>query len=75
METTIVNTAVARVTLSPVERDPYDPTQRILYHTSISLVERLVKKGVLTASDYKKAIDVLNKKYGISSDSIFAEIA
>ena len=75
METTVVNTAVARVTLSPVERDPYDPTQRILYHTSVSLVERLVKKGVLTASDYKKAIDVLNKKYGISSDSIFAEIA
>ena len=75
METTVANTAVARVTLSPVERDPYEPTQRILYHTSISLVERLVKKGVLTASDYKKAIDVLNKKYGISSDSIFAEIA
>lgn len=75
METTVVNTAVARVTLSPVERDPYDPTQHILYHTSISLVERLVKKGILTASDYKKAIDVLNKKYGISSDSIFAEIA
>ena len=75
METTVANTAVAHVTLSPVERNPYDPTQRILYHTSISLVERLVKKGVLTASDYKKAIDVLNKKYGISSDSIFAEIA
>ena len=75
METTVVNTAVARVTLLPVERDPYDPTQRILYHTSISLVERLVKKGILTASDYKKAIDVLNKKYGISSNSIFAEIA
>ena len=75
METTGVNTAVARVTLLPVERDPYDPTQRILYHTSISLVERLVKKGILTASDYKKAIDVLNKKYGISSDSIFAVIA
>ena len=66
METTVVNTAVARVTLLPVERDPYDPTQIILYHTSVSLIERLVKKGVLTASDYKKAIDVLNKKYGIS---------
>ena len=75
METTVVNTAVARVTLSPAERDPYDPAQLILYHTSISLVERLVKRGILTASDYKKAIDVLNKKYGISSDSIFAEIA
>ena len=75
METTVVNTAVARVTLQPVERDPYDPSQRILYHTSVSLVERLVKKGVLTASDYKKAIDVLNKKYGLNSCSIFAEIA
>ena len=75
MEITVANTAVAHVTLQPVERDPYDPTQRILYHTSVSLVERLVKRGILTASDYKKAIDVLNKKYGISSDSIFAEIA
>ena len=75
METTVVNTAVARVTLLPVERDPYDPTRLILYHTSVSLIERLVKRGILTASDYKKAIDVLNKKYGISSDSIFAEIA
>ena len=75
METTVVNTAVARVTLLPVERDPYDPTQLILYNTSVSLIERLVKRGILTASDYKKAIDVLNKKYGISSDSIFAVIA
>ena len=75
MEITVANTAVARVTLQPVERDPYDPTQRILYNTSVSLIERLVKKGVLTASDYKKAIDVLNKKYGLSSCSIFAEIA
>ena len=75
MEISVANTVVARVTLQPVERDPYDPTQRILYHTSVSLVERLVKRGILTVSDYKKAIDVLNKKYGISSDSIFAEIA
>ena len=75
METTVANTAVARVTLSPVEPNLYDPTQLILYHTSVSLIERLVKRGILTVSDYKKAIDVLNKKYGISSDSIFAEIA
>ena len=75
METTVANTAVARVTLQPAVQNPYDPTQLILYHTSVSLIERLVKRGILTASDYKKAIDVLNKKYGISSDSIFAEIA
>ena len=34
-----------------------------------------MKNGILTPSDYKKAIDVLNRKYGLSSDSIFAETA
>jgi len=47
----------------------------MLYHTSVALVEKLVKNGLLTPSDYRKAIDVLNKKYGLSSCSIFAEIA
>ena len=75
MEITVVNTAVARVTLSPAEQNPYDPTNLMLYHTSVGLIEKLVKQGLLTPSDYKKAIDVLNKKYGLSSCSIFAEIA
>ena len=75
METTVVNTAVATVTLMPEEQNPYDPTRLMLYHTSAGLVEKLVKQGLLTPSDYKKAIDVLNKKYGLSSCSIFAEIA
>ena len=75
MEITVVNTAVARVTLSPAEQNPYDPTNLMLYHTSVGLVEKLVKNGLLTPSDYKKAIGVLNKKYGLSSCSIFAEIA
>ena len=75
METTVVNTAAERVTLSPAEQNPYDPTSLMLYHTSVGLVEKLVKQGLLTPSDYKKAIDVLNKKYGLSSCSIFAEIA
>ena len=75
METTAVNTAVATVTLMPEEQNPYDPTRLMMYHTSAGLVEKLVKQGLLTPSDYKKAIDVLNKKYGLSSCSIFAEIA
>ena len=75
METTAVNTAVATVTLMPEEQNPYDPTHLMLYHISVALVEKLVKNGLLTPSDYKKAIDVLNKKYGLSSCSIFAEIA
>ena len=75
MEITVANTAVARVTLLPAEQNPYDPTNLMLYHTSVGLVEKLVKNGLLTPSDYKKAIGVLNKKYGLSSCSIFAEIA
>ena len=75
METTVANTAAERVISSPAEQNPYNPTSLILYHTSAGLIEKLVKQGLLTPSDYKKAIDVLNKKYGISSDSIFAEIA
>ena len=75
METTVANTVAERVTLSPAEQNLYDPTNLMLYHTSVGLVEKLVKNGLLTPSDYKKAIDVLNKKYGLSSCSIFAEIA
>ena len=75
METTVVNTAADRVTSLPAEQNPYDPTRLMLYHTSAGLVEKLVKQGLLTPSDYKKAIDVLNKKYGLNSCSIFAEIA
>ena len=75
METTVANTVAERVTLSPAEQNPYDPTNLMLYHTSVGLVEKLVKNGLLTPSDYKKAIDVLNKKYGLNSCSIFAEIA
>ena len=74
METIAANTAAVPVTSPPAE-NPYDPAQLILYHTSAGLIERLVKQGLLSSSDYKKAIDVLNKKYGLSSGSIFAEIA
>ena len=75
METTVVNTVVGNATLKHAERNPYDPSGLILYHTSAALVERMVKQGLLTVTDYKKAIDVLNKKYGLSSGSLFAEIA
>ena len=45
------------------------------YHTSMALVENLVNKGVLSRADYKKCCQILTKKYGLSPDSIFAEIA
>ena len=75
METNGVNTVAERVISAQEADNHYSPNRLILYHTSAGLVERLMKNGILTPSDYKKAIDVLNKKYGLSSGSIFAETA
>ena len=42
-------------------------------HKSLGLVETLVKRGVLTREDFKKACVLLTRKYGLPADSIFAE--
>lgn len=73
METKRENTAAGSAT--PVSADPYSPENLLYYHTSMALVENLVKRGVLTQADYKKSCQILTKKYGLSPDSIFAEIA
>ena len=75
METNGVNSVAERVISAQEADNPYSPNRLILYHTSAALVEKLMNNGVLTPSNYKKAIDVLNKKYGLSSGSIFAETA
>ncbi len=54
---------------------PYRPENLLLYHTSLSLVERMVHNGLLRASDYEKAVMILSEKYGFPRDSIFAETA
>ena len=55
------------------EVSPYDPENLLYYHTSLGLVETLVKRGVLTREDFKKACVLLTRKYGLPADSIFAE--
>ena len=67
------NTAAGSATTEHGGRDPYSPDNLILYHTSLGLIETLVKKGVLTKSDFKKACQVLTRKYGFPENSIFAE--
>ena len=52
---------------------PYSPENLLYYHTSLGLVETLVKRGVLTREDFKKACTLLTRKYGLPPDSIFAE--
>ena len=67
------NTAAAPATTPP--EDPYSPDNLIRYHVSLGLVEKLVTRGDLSKSDYRKACQILTLKYGLSADSIFAEIA
>ena len=55
--------------------DPYTPDNLIRYHVSLGLVEKLVTRGDLSKSDYRKACQILTLKYGLPADSIFAEIA
>lgn len=73
MATKTENTAAGNVISLPA--NPYSPDNLLMYHTSISLVERMVQLGLLTRADYQKSVKILSKKYGLPSNSIFAEIA
>ena len=55
------------------EASPYDPENLLYYHTSLGLIETLVKRGVLTREDFARACVLLTRKYGLPADSIFAE--
>ena len=67
------NTVAGSATTAPGGENPYSPDNLILYHTSLGLLETLVKRGILTKNDFKKACQVLTRKYGLPADSIFAE--
>ena len=67
------NTVAGSATTEHGGRSPYTPDNLILYHTSLGLLETLVKRGVITKIDFKKACQVLTRKYGLPADSIFAE--
>ena len=73
MATKIANTAAGNVISLPA--DPYSYENLLMYHTSLSLVERMVQEELLTQADYRKCVKILSKKYGFPPDSIFAEIA
>ena len=75
METLIANTAVGNVTVHPDSRDQYAPGNLILYRTSLALYRNLANQGVFNDEEYCHIRTILTKKYGLSSDSIFAESA
>ena len=87
MEIKTENTVAGSVSMQPEQRptrteadvkstapgSPYDPENLLYYHTSLGLVETLVKRGVLTREDFAKACVLLTRKYGLPPESIFAE--
>lgn len=61
--------------LRPDSRNRYDPNNLILYHTSLALYRNLMNEGIFNEEEYCHIRTILNKKYGLSSGSIFAECA
>ena len=75
MEMRIVNTAAGNATVHPDSQDKYAPGNLILYRTSLALYRNLKNQGVFNDEEYCHIRTILTKKYGLSSDSIFAESA
>ena len=55
--------------------DKYSPDTLMRYHTTLALIDGLVANGCFTQADRQKAYKIINSKYGLSSDSIYAETA
>ena len=75
MATVVANTAAGPATLRPDSRDKYAPGNLILYRTSLALYRNLKNQGIFNDEEYCHIRTILTKKYGLSSDSIFAECA
>lgn len=69
------NTAAGPVMLHPDKQDKYAPDNLILYRTSLALYRNLMDEGIINQDGYCQIRSILNKKYGLTSDSIFAESA
>ena len=69
------NTAAGNATVHPVGQDKYAPGNLILYRTSLALYRNLKNQGVFNEDEYCHIRTILTQKYGLSSDSIFAESA
>ena len=75
MATKTANTAAGPVMLRPDSQNKYAPDNLILYRTSLALYRNMTDQGVFNEEEYYHIRTILTKKYGLSSDSIFAECA
>lgn len=69
------NTAAGNVTVRPDNQDKYAPGNLILYRTSLALYRNMTDRGIFNEEEYCRIRTILTKKYGLNSDSIFAESA
>ncbi len=75
MEIKTENTVAEPATLIQETNDKYDFVNMMHYRTSLALIKNLAKDGIFNDAEYRKICTMLNKKYGLSSISIFAENA
>ena len=77
METKIINTVQETANSAVVENKPdrFAADTMIRYHTTLALIDGLVEGGYFTQADRCMAYAIISRKYGLSSDSIFAETA
>ena len=61
--------------MRPDSRDKYAPGNLILYRTSLALYRNMADRGIFNEEEYCRIRTILTKKYGLNSDSIFAESA
>ena len=75
MATKIVNTAVAPAISQTCGNDPYSFENMLYYQASLSLLRGMVRQGNLSQEDYRKACQILARRYGYPEKSILAEAA
>ena len=75
METKTENTVAVPAMLRQDKQDKYSPVNLMLYRISWSLLKGLAADGTFTEKEYGKICTILSRKYGLSSDSIFVEVA
>lgn len=73
MEIRTESTVAEPVMLNHETNDKYDFVNMMHYRTSLALMKNMAESGTFNESEYRKICTMLNKKYGLSSNSIFAE--
>ena len=73
MEIKTESTVAEPVMLKQGTSDKYDFVNMMHYRTSLALMKNMADSGTFNESEYRKICTMLNKKYGLSSNSIFAE--